>query len=67
MTSRRRILLGSALVLVLAYGAWYQLTGRVPAGQAPLTTLSTASLDAVVEEFNRASTDLRIVVLLSPT
>ena len=67
MTRRRGILLASALVLLLGFAEWYQYAGGVPEGQAPLTALGTASLDAVAEEFNRASDQIRIVLLLSPT
>ena len=67
VTKRRRILL-VILVLLLGFGAWYQFGSHdAPAGQAPLRALAGASLDPLAEDFNHASSQVRIVLLLSPT
>ena len=55
------------LVLAAGYGWWQFGTRYVPEGQPPLATLHPASLAALKEDFNRASGDTRIIVLLSPT
>ena len=68
MTNRRRLAFVSVLVLLLGLGAWYQFARHdAPAGQAPLTAISAASLDPLRNDFNDASSQFRIVLLLSPT
>ena len=61
-----------AIVVLLAalLGAfgWYLWAERhVPAGQPPLATLDSASLQTLRGEFNAHADKVRIVVLLSPT
>ncbi len=55
------------LGLAVAFGvAWYFLWSAVtPNGQPPLTRLTSAQ--AFVSEFNRTASDVRMVLLLSPT
>ena len=68
--TRRRLLLVLLTVVIIGVGAlaWLNLgTHYTPAGQPPLTTLDAASLSTLKEEFNRASADSRMIVLLSPT
>jgi hypothetical protein len=68
--TRRRLLLVLLAVVVVAVGAlaWLNLaTHYTPAGQSPLTTLDVASLSSLKEDFNRASAESRMIVLLSPT
>jgi len=56
-------LLGLAFILALA---WYFLFAAItPKGQPPLTRLSSG--DAFVNEFNRETSNARMVLLLSPT
>lgn len=56
-------LLGTAIALGIA---WYFLWSAVtPDGQPPLTRLTNEQ--AFVTEFNRAASDARMVLLLSPT
>jgi hypothetical protein len=40
---------------------------KVPAGQPPLLSLTSANFDQLRSSFNEASGDVRIVLLLSPT
>ncbi len=55
-------------VLVLAVIARNYFAGhQVPAGQAPLVELTSASLGDLKADFNRSADGLRIVLLLSPT
>ncbi len=68
MLKRLRLPAIVVVALLLGVAAWYEFAdGRVPAGQVPLTSISTASLDQVRDEFNRAADQVRIVLLLSPT
>lgn len=56
------------IVLAIA-GAVFYLTrpGQAPAGQPPLVEITGSALAAFQAEFNRTSSGLRIVLLLSPT
>jgi hypothetical protein len=61
--TRRVVIFGSAAVLALA--AWYELQGHAtPAGQAPLAEMN---VDTFRAEFNGASDQTRVIILLSPT
>jgi hypothetical protein len=63
-----RALLIALLGVLLGGFAWYLWAERhVPAGQPPLATLDTATLDTLRSEFNAHADKVRIVVLLSPT
>jgi hypothetical protein len=68
----RRKLLVALSVLVTAIGvgtfAWVRFaTHDTPPGQRPLVTLEMTSLAALKADFNQASGDTRLIVLLSPT
>ncbi len=55
-------------VVVLAVIARYYFAGhQVPAGQHPLTELTSKSLGSLKDDFNRSADGVRIVLLLSPT
>jgi hypothetical protein len=67
MNRQRRIAL---ILLVALAGVLMRLTygpRKVPAGQPPLATLSTSSLETLRTDFNRDRNQTRILVLLSPT
>jgi hypothetical protein len=65
---KTRFLLAALLGLFLSALAWYLWAERrTPAGQPPLATLDTASLDTLRSEFNAHADKVRIVLLLSPT
>ena len=56
-----------AILLALALG-WAVLgPGQAPAGQPPLVILDQTSLDALRADFDRDSSKIRVVLLLSPT
>lgn len=60
-------ILALAIFAVVAV-AWLLLRpGETPAGQPPLVTVDSASLEALRGDFNRDSSQTRIIVLLSPT
>ena len=57
-----------AVVLAIGGGIFYLTRpGRPPAGQPPLVEITASSLVALQSEFNRTSSGLRIILLLSPT
>jgi hypothetical protein len=59
----------TVLAVALAIGGIFYLTrpGHAPAGQPPLVEITGPSLAALQAEFNRTSSSLRIILLLSPT
>lgn len=64
---RRSIRLGLAALIVFA-GLFYLYGGhQTPSGQAPLADLNSANLSELKDEFNASHTDVRMLVLLSPT
>jgi hypothetical protein len=67
---RRTALAGAVIVLVAAAGGllWLRHAPRkTPAGQPPLATLDTASLEDLRAAFNLHSGKTRVLALLSPT
>jgi hypothetical protein len=57
-----------AVVLPISVGIFYfTRPGQPPAGQPPLVEITSQSLDGLHAEFNRTSSGLRIILLLSPT
>jgi hypothetical protein len=68
MTRKRTLLVIAVFAALLVAVAWYQFgRHRVPPGQPPLATLDGSSLAAFKADFNAASGQMRIVLLLSPT
>ena len=66
--SRRTWLIILAVVAIVGTLAWVQLgTHNVPAGQPSLATLTAGSVEDLRAEFNRRSSEIRLVLLLSPT
>lgn len=55
------------LLAVTALGWWRFGTRIVPSGQRPLVTLDGAAMAGFREDFNKASGEVRIIALLSPT
>jgi hypothetical protein len=56
-----------ALLVAAGYFAWNATPGQTPAGQPALVEIKSTSLDAIKTEFNRASDNVRVIALLSPT
>ena len=64
---RRSIILGLTALAVFA-GLFYLYGGhQTPSGQFPLADLSAANLSQLKDEFNARRTEVRLLVLLSPT
>jgi hypothetical protein len=65
---KKLIILGVVVVAVLLVAIYLlQGPGTVPAGQQPLTTLSSANAGAFESAFNADANLPRLVLLLSPT
>jgi outer membrane lipopolysaccharide assembly protein LptE/RlpB len=60
-------ILAVVFVGLLALGWHFRGGEKVPAGQPPLLSLTSANFDQLRAAFNDASGDVRIVLLLSPT
>ncbi len=65
---RRTWVIVLATALAIGGGIFYlSRPGRPPAGQPPLVEITGSVLAALQAEFNRSSSSLRIILLLSPT
>ena len=65
---KRTLTIVLAVALAIGGGILYLTrSGSPPEGQPPLVEITGSSLAAVKAEFNRTSSSLRIILLLSPT
>jgi hypothetical protein len=68
VTAPRRIIFIAIPIVILVLAIWFGVfSHQTPAGQPPLGELNASSLETLKAEFNRASEQFRIIVLLSPT
>ncbi|OFW06760.1 MAG: hypothetical protein A3H96_13925 [Acidobacteria bacterium RIFCSPLOWO2_02_FULL_67_36] len=67
MTRRKLLLILVVVAIAAAFGYVRFASHDAPAGQLPLAYLDPASLATVKADFNRAASETRIIVLLSPT
>lgn len=69
MQNRRRTFGLLALLIVAAAAlAWYRFApGEAPTGQPSLVTVDAASLESLRADFNRDLSQVRLILLLSPT
>ena len=66
--ARRTFSIAGLVVLLAAVAAWYRLApGEAPAGQPPLVTIDSGTLEGLKAEFNRNADATRLIVVLSPT
>jgi hypothetical protein len=66
--ARRTFSIAGLVVLLAAVAVWYRLApGEAPAGQPPLVTIDSGTLEGLKTEFNRNADATRLIVLLSPT
>jgi hypothetical protein len=61
------IILATAAMIVILGRMYFTSTGHTPADQPALVEMNDSSLAALRTDFNRASTSLRVILLLSPT
>jgi hypothetical protein len=64
---KQKVIFGLVGIAVVAYFALGSFKHETPKGQSPLTDLTRANFHAFEEQFNNASEETRVVVLLSPT
>ena len=64
----RKLILAAILAAAL-FGAFVYLRsgGQTPSGQAPLQALTAQNFPDIRNSFNSASSDVRVLLLLSPT
>ena len=67
VTRRGWIAIGLVAVVLVALAQRQLGTHNAPPGQPPLANLDAGSLDMLRADFNRATGEARIIVLLSPT
>jgi hypothetical protein len=65
---KSRGILGGIAVVLLGVAVWYGLLShQTPGGQPPLTEMDPQTLESLKAEFNQASGEFRVILLLSPT
>ncbi len=64
---RRSLLFGLAALGVLAVLFYLYGGHQTPSGQRPLADLNSASLSGLKNQFNSSHSQVRLLVLLSPT
>ena len=65
---KRRVVVGVVSLTLIAAAVWYLgPSPQTPAGQPALVSLTPENFSMFQPEFNRASDDVRLLVLLSPT
>ena len=67
MVTRGRIVVAIVAISVAVLGQRQFGTHNTPDGQPELLHLSTATVETLRSDFNRAVGDVRVIVLLSPT
>jgi hypothetical protein len=67
MSRRKYIWASVAALAVIAVLVYLYGGSQTPAGQTPLARLTTQSLPQLETAFNAAKSDVRLLVLLSPT
>lgn len=68
MSKRQKVALVSIVAVLLIAAAWYQFGGhRTAPGQPPLAELHASSIDRLRADFNAATDQPRMILLLSPT
>jgi hypothetical protein len=69
MNKRRSIviLLSVVVIMASALGLYFLRNHETPSGQEPLSELNAQTLGAFIDRFNGASSQQRIILLLSPT
>ena len=68
MRKRTLALILVAVAIVLGYFLQHAIAGHTtPAGQARLTELTPVTFETLKDDFNSASSEPRVILLLSPT
>ena len=65
---KRQYITGAVIVALLVAAVLYLYGGgQTPAGQPPLQNLSAQSVGEIKNNFNTATDEVRVLLLLSPT
>ena len=65
---KRKHIVGAIIALVVLVALFYFYGGsQTPPGQAPLRSLTAQNIGEIRDEFNAAKSDVRVLLLLSPT
>jgi hypothetical protein len=66
---KRKYILSTSLAagLVAAFLYFFYGSGQTPPGQAPLQNLTPQNVGQLKDAFNAAKSDVRVLLLLSPT
>lgn len=64
---KKRILLGAAAIIAALIAAYFLLPSRTPPPQPPMETLSANNFPDFLNAFNKDTSEVRLVLLLSPT
>jgi hypothetical protein len=65
---KRKYILGALLGVLLLAGLLYFYGGsQAPSGQPPLRSVTAQNLGELKSEFNAAKSNVRVLLLLSPT
>jgi hypothetical protein len=65
---KRRYIIGAAVVAVLLAAFLYLYGGgQTPSGQPPLRSVTNQNVADIKKEFNAATSEVRVVLILSPT
>jgi hypothetical protein len=64
---RKYIVKGVLGLILLAALVYFYGGSQAPSGQPPLRSLTTENLGEIKNEFNAATNEVRILLLLSPT
>ena len=65
--NRKRTLIAMAALLAIGLSFYFSGGHQAPAGQAPLARLTPENLSEIKNAFNAAKSEVRVLVLLSPT
>jgi hypothetical protein len=65
---QRRYIVGTAILAVLVAALLYLYGGgQTPSGQPPLRSVTNQNIADIKNEFNAAKSEVRVVLMLSPT
>jgi hypothetical protein len=65
---KRRYIIGAFLLALLVAAALYVYGGgQAPSGQPPLRNVTAENVVEIKNEFNAAKSEVRVLLLLSPT
>ena len=65
---KRKHIVGAFIALVVLVALFYFYGGsKTPSGQAPLRSLTAQNIGEIRDEFNATKSDVRVLLLLSPT